>query len=132
MGFCLVLNESHSFEFAMGAGYSTNTKAELMALWALLSVAKLMGIPCLNIFGDSAVIINWENFHASLDPLDLSHWCMDTRRLICCFPHLSFSHTYREHNQLADKLSKSALSLTPGCGDFSEFLEGHLASSDTF
>ena len=44
VGFCLVLNESHSFEFAMGAGSCTNTKVELIALWALLSVEKLMGI----------------------------------------------------------------------------------------
>ena len=37
-GFCLSLNESHSFEFALGAGYCTNTKAELIALWALLYI----------------------------------------------------------------------------------------------
>ena len=78
VGFSLALNESHSFEFAMGVGICTNTKAELMALWALLFVANMMGIPCLNIFGDSTVIINWEKLHASLDPPDLSHWCMDT------------------------------------------------------
>ena len=42
VGFSLVLNESHSFEFAMGASICTNTKAELMALWVLLSVAKMM------------------------------------------------------------------------------------------
>ena len=118
VGFCLVLNESHSFEFAMGVGSCTKTKDELIALWALLSVEKLMGIPCLNIFGDSAVIINWAKGNAALNPLDLSHWCMDTRRPISCFLHLSFSHTYREHNQLADRLSKSALSLAPGCGNF--------------
>ena len=87
IGFCLVLNESHSFEFAMGAGLCTNTKVELIALWALLSVAKLMGIPCLNIFGDSTIIINWAKCHASLDLSDLIHWCMDTRRLISCFLH---------------------------------------------
>ena len=132
VSFCLVLNESHSFEFAMGAGICTNPKAELMALWALLSVAKMMGIPCLNIFGDSTVIINWANFHASLDPPNLSHWCMDTRRLISSFIHLSFTHTYREHNQLANKLSKYAQSLAPGCGNYSKFLEGHLVLSDTF
>ena len=130
--FCLVLNESHSFEFEMGALTCTNTKAELIALWAFLSFTNLMGIPCLNIFGDSTVIVNWENGNVSLNPPDLSHWCMDTRSLITSFLHLSFSHTYREHNQLADRLSKSALSLALGCGDFPEFLDGLLASSDTF
>ena len=78
VGFCLFLNESHSFEFAVGAGTCTNTKAELIELWALLSVTKMIGIPYLNIFGDSVVIINWEKGNATLNPLDLSHWCMDT------------------------------------------------------
>ena len=132
VGFFLALNESHSLNFTMDCGLSTNTKAKLLALWALLDVAVDLGIPSLNIFGDSAVIINWEKCHASLDPPDLSHWCMDTRRLISCFLHLSFSHTYREHNQLANRLSKYGLSLAPRCGNFSEILDCHLASSDTF
>ena len=51
VGFSLALNESHSFEFAMGVGFCINTKAELMTLWALLSMVNMMGIPCLNIFG---------------------------------------------------------------------------------
>ena len=116
----------------MGAGTCTNTKAELIALWALLLVTKMMGIPLLNIFGDSAVIINWAKGNVALNPPDISHWCMDTRSLISYFHHLSFSHTYREHNQLADRLSKSALSLAPRCGKYSEFLDGLLASHDTF
>lgn len=58
VGFCLYLKVSHSFEFAMGAGTCTNTKAELIALWALLHVTLSMGIPKLNIFCDSEVIIN--------------------------------------------------------------------------
>ena len=58
-GFCLFLSESHSYEFALGASSCTNTKAELISLWALLYVTLLMGIPKLNIFGDSHVIISW-------------------------------------------------------------------------
>ena len=38
VGFCLYLNESHSFEFALGVGTCTNTKAELITLWALLHI----------------------------------------------------------------------------------------------
>ena len=98
VSFYLFLNESHSFEFAMEAGTCTNTKAELIALWALLFVTKMMGIPLLNIFCDSAVIINWAKGNAALNPPNLSHWCMYTRSLSTFFIHLSFSHTYREHN----------------------------------
>ena len=118
-GFYLALNESHSFEFAMGGGLCTNARSELLALWALLTVAKVMGIPTLNIYGDSSVIINWASYQASLDSPCLSHWCMDTRRLMSCFSNLSIKHTYQEHNHCADSLSKEALALAPGCGSFS-------------
>ena len=54
-GFFLYLNESHSFEFALGAGTCTNNKAELIALWAVMHITQMMGILLLNIFGDSAI-----------------------------------------------------------------------------
>ena len=127
-----LVSESHSFEFALGVGTSTNTKAELIALWELLHISQTMGIPTLNIFGDSIVIISWVKGTSALRPPALSHWCMDTKRLTTCFHHLSFSHIFREHNQLADQLSKSSLSLAPGCGLLSEFIDGLLASHDTF
>ena len=56
-GFVLYLSSSYSIHFSMGRGKSSNTKYELMALWALLSVSKIMGIPLLSIYGDSLVII---------------------------------------------------------------------------
>ena len=55
VGFCLYLNESHSFEFSMGEGTCTNNKAELIVLWALMHITQMMGIPPLNIFVDSAI-----------------------------------------------------------------------------
>ena len=106
VSFCLMLNESHHLEFALGAGPCTNTKAELIGLWALLHTAQMMGIPKLRIFGDSLVIINWEKGTASLSPPELYHWCRDTRKLCSCFLELYFCHIYREFNQLADCLSK--------------------------
>ena len=114
------MNKTHSFEFSLGARTCTNTKAELIGLWALLHITQMMGIPTLNIFGDSLVIINWVKGTAALTPLDLSHWCKDIRKLCMCFLNLSFSHIYREHNQHADSQSKSALTLAPGTCIYSE------------
>ena len=45
VGFCLHLNEVHSYEFALGAGHNTNTRAELIGLWALLHTSQMMGLP---------------------------------------------------------------------------------------
>ena len=129
-GICILLNESHSFEFALGAETCANTKAELIGLWALLHIAQLMGIPSLNILGDSSVIINWAKGTDNLSQPNLSHWCRDTKQLCTSFTHMSFSHIYREHNQLADSLSKTALSLAPGMGFYSELFEGLEVSHD--
>ena len=121
VGYYLHLNESHSFKFALGLGNSTNTKAELVGLWALMLTSQMMGIPLLHVFGDSSVIIKWEKGSTALSPPERFHWCRETRKLFTCFPDLSFIHIYREHNQIADRLSKTALSLAPGFGSYSEF-----------
>ena len=132
VGFYQMLNESHHLEFALGAGPCTNTKVELIGLWALMHTTQMMGIPKLSIFGSSLVIINWEKGTTSLTPPELYHWCRDTRKLCSCFLELSFCHIYREFNYLANCLSKKALSLAPGSSNFSEFIDGHLTSQDCF
>ena len=46
-----------------------------MALWALLYFSTAIEIPKLHVYGDSYVIINWENDKATLSSLDLDCWC---------------------------------------------------------
>ena len=98
VGYCIFLNESHSFEYALGVGNNTNTKAEFVGLWAIMLSSQMMGIPTLNVYGDSSVIINWAKGSVALTPPELSHWCRETRKLSSCFQKLSFNHIYREHN----------------------------------
>ena len=132
LDFILHLNETHSFEFALGAGHSTNTREELIGLWALLHTSQMMGLPKIQIFGDSYVIINWAKGTASLSPPDIIHWCRDIRKICSCFLELSFCHVYREHNQSVDRLYKKALSFAPGSGYYSEFYDGLLTTQDRF
>ena len=131
-GYSLFLNENHHLDFALGVGYGSNTKAELLGLWALLHSSQMMGIPLTHIYGDSQVIINWAKGITTLPPPELYHWCRESQKLISSFQDLSFSHIYREHNWIADHLSKISLSLSPGFGCFSEFMEDHLVSYDSF
>ena len=56
--FVIFLNDDHFFSFSLGYGSSSNTRAELLALWAILRVSELMGLPMHSIFGDSLVIIS--------------------------------------------------------------------------
>ena len=94
VGYCLYLNESHHYEFALGVGYGTNTKAELLSLWAILLSSQMMGIPLSHIYGDSQVIINWAKGSTVLSPPDLLHWWRETKKIILSFRDLLFSHIY--------------------------------------
>ena len=99
---------------------STNAKSELMALWDLPSASKIMGIPLHSVFGDSLVIITWASGNGTLNIPHLTHWCDEVKDLLLLFPDMNLKHIYREHNQMADSLSKSALSLDSGFGIFQE------------
>ena len=72
-GFCIFLNDSHFLEFSLGVGHGTNTKAELLSLWALLHTSHMMGIPLAQVFGDSQVIINWAKGSTALSPPEVVH-----------------------------------------------------------
>ena len=126
------LNENHFYSFSMGCGCSTNTRAELLALWVVLRVSLIMGMPLLMIYGDSLVIISWLNRLSALDIPILRHWCEDIREMIFHFPSVIFKHIYREHNSLADGLSKTALNMDMGNGNFSESLDGLVIAQDSF
>ena len=131
-GFCIYLNETHRLEFSLGVGHGTNTKAELLSLWALLLTSQMMGIPLTHIYGDSQVITNWVCGSTELSPPDLMHWCRETKNLLVTFHDLSTTHIYREHNRLADRLSKDALNFTQGKGRYMEFFENQLVCHDSF
>ena len=108
----------------MGCGVSTNTRAELLALWALLVFADTIGLPSLFVCGDSQVIINWENSIVHLDVVDLDHWCDHIDEVKASFLSINLKHIYREHNQSVDSLSKESLSLEMQKLSYEEFLDG--------
>ena len=72
---------------------------------------KLDGI---QIYGDAKVIIDWALNVNNINILHLSAWLKNTRLLIGNFKDISFSHVFKEHNQLADFLSKRALHVEEG------------------
>ena len=132
VGYCIHLNKTHHYEFALGFGYGTNTKAELMGLWALLLSSQMMGLPLVSIFGDSQVIVNWVKGLTALSQPYLFHWCRETKNLSNSFHDLSYIHIYREHNWIADKLSKTALTLAQGFGCCYEYLDDQLIMQESF
>ena len=47
-------------------------------------------------------------------------------------PQVIFKHIYREHNTLADGLSKEAINLDMGHENFAEFLDGFVINKGHF
>ena len=101
-----------------------NTRVELLALWALLLVAKDFGLPNLYVFGDSSVIMNCVNGDSSLNMVNLDAWCYNTKMLISAFTHVDISHVYREYNTRVDTLSKAGLKEDVGYLTLSEICDG--------
>ena len=91
-----------------------------------------MGIPLHSIFGDSLGIISWAIGKDKLNLPHLSHWCDDIRDMLLIFPEVTMKHIYREHNQMADILSKKALSLESRFENYIESLNGMIIDHGNF
>ena len=84
---------------------------------------KLIRLLDLHVYGDSKVLIIWENSASALSVLDLEHWCAHNANVKKSFLSINFRHVYREHNMSVDGLSKEVLPLDSGLLSFSKFLE---------
>ena len=62
----------------------------------------------------------------------MNHWCIRVEQLLATFDHLRINHIFREHNMLADGLSKKALKLEVGTRHFSETLDGKVIGDGHF
>ena len=109
IGVHILINKDHYLYLKIGCGLGTNTRSKLLTLWVLLVFSKYIGLPYLNIRGDSFVIINWFNGKDTLSALELDGWCHNIRDLQFAFIHIDSSHVYREFNVKADGLFKEAL-----------------------
>ena len=127
-----LLSKHHYYCFKLEVGMSTNTRSELLALWTLLHCANYPGLPSLLIHGDSAVIINSFNQRSTLTLLSLDGRCHCIRELETNFIQLTAIHIYREHNTMADSLSKEALTLAQGQLQFAEFTNVECIDQGTF
>ena len=78
------------------------------------------------------VIISWLNPTAALDVPALINWCKDIRNMLQMAPQVIFKHIFREHNSLADGLSKQALKFDRGHGFFFENLDGMVINDGHF
>lgn len=128
-GFTIRCGVEYLLKFQLACGSATNTEDELLGLWGVLKVAAICGIDSLIFYGDSLVVINWENKQAKLENTQLYHWCSRIAFLVSHFVDLSINHVYRENNDVADTLSKEALDGDPGVLLWEEWIHGSCAHS---
>ena len=91
-----------------------------------------MRLPIHSIFGDSMVIISWINKLSVLYIPSLMHWCDDIKNMLQLVPPVIFKHIFREHNSLADSLSKQALNLDMGYGSYIQSLDNMVIEHGQF
>ena len=127
----LYISRDHYFLIKLGFGLCTNSRSELLALFSLLHVATLMGIPKIIVYGDSSMVINHKNGRCKLKVINLEHWCKRIDDIVKGFNFFNCQHIYREHNQLVDRLSKEDLVLTVGIFIVQESMEGAMIHEDT-
>jgi ribonuclease HI len=91
-------------------GRGSNTKAELLGLWATLLIASYWSLDHIQVFGDSKVIIDWINGKCDLHSSHVEGWKPKTQLMARSFSDITFRHLPRSFNSEADALSKRALS----------------------
>lgn len=106
--------DAHYFHFSAGLGRGTNNYAELMTLRLLLLFSLEHGCLSLQVFGDSSIVIDWENEITHCHVMRLLPILEEILRLKQHFIKNIFTHVYRERNGVADQLSKEAMQLDYG------------------
>jgi ribonuclease HI len=75
-------SDSLVYRWHLNSGEGTNTKAELLGIWATLTLAIHLSLPKLQAMGDSRVIIDWLNDRGKLQACTIEGWKLRTKELI--------------------------------------------------
>lgn len=108
-GACLKLEGGERYHIIWNGGSGSNNKDEILALWGSLIVAHHLMIPCIDIYGDSQVVVEGISGRATLRCTHLSGWVDRILHILSHFQRASLHHIYKELNRRADRLSKLGL-----------------------
>jgi ribonuclease HI len=87
------INDKYVYKWTYNCGPGTNTRAELLGVWATLSLTTRLNIDVLQVFGDSKIVIDWLNSRGKLQVISLVGWKDIIKELIKSFI-LSVSLTF--------------------------------------
>jgi ribonuclease HI len=97
------------YRWFFNCGEGSNTRAELLGVWATLTLATHLSLQKLQVLGDSKVVIEWLTNRGRLQASAIEGWKLRTKELLKNFQEISFQHIFREFNKEADHLSKQAI-----------------------
>jgi len=120
------IDEHTKYKWSLNCRPGTNNRAELLGVWALLTIATQLHLQDLQVFEVSRIVIDWLNPRGNLHILNLHCWKERVKDLVEGFRTLCFTHVFREFNQQADTLSKSALNFHEGRINCNQMVDGHL------
>ena len=86
----------------------SNNKEEYEALLSGLCIAIELGVKCLDVRGDSQLVIDQVMKESSCHDPKMEAYCKAVRRLEDKFDGLELNHVPRKHNEDADELAKIA------------------------
>ena len=89
----------------------SNNVDEYQALILGLEMEMDAKTTCLEVFGDSKLIINQVLLHYDVKKSELIPYCKYAKRLLGWFDHISITHIPRNENKQADALAKLATAL---------------------
>ena len=87
---------------------TSNNMVEYEALLSGLCIAIELGVKCLDMRGDSQLVIDLVMKESSCHDLKMEAYCKAVRRLKDKFDDLKLNHVPRKYNEDADKLAKIA------------------------
>jgi ribonuclease HI len=88
--------------------YLTNNYAEYMGLIEGLKLALRNNIKCLNVYGDSMLVLNQMNGKWKVQSKTLKELNEEAKEFVKCFEEVQFFHVKRELNKRADELANEA------------------------
>ena len=120
-GGILYLSDEHFFTFFAVLGMGTNNFAELSALKLLIILALKQGVKCLQIFGDSQLVINWVSGKYRINNILLTQILQEVIRLSNFLEKVECKHIHRERNSKAYSLANAGAYVVEGHWRIKEF-----------
>jgi ribonuclease HI len=90
--------KDHYFTSKANMGIGTGNQGEFKALFFLLKCALEKNILQLQVFGDSAMTINWMNNEMQVQSIGLSQLALHLKDISSLFHMISFTYIFRELN----------------------------------